>query len=346
MTIDLNKDKELISKRAILQKYNELEIYRKYLDNGQDVVFGTAILSPLRKESKPSFGFFIGEGNEICFNDFVLGKGDFVRFVQMKYGLTYFEALSKVAVDFDLSDDFICKKLDKTRFINDKKNLPTKEELLSQVTSLRLGKKRRNWERYDIEFWLQFGISINTLEFYRVEPISHIFINDKIFVADKYAYVFIEQKDNKETYKIYQPFSKDYKWITSHNSSVWQGWEQLPVKGTDLIITKSLKDVMSLYEVTGIPSVALQTESILPKRHVFNLLKDRFPECIYLFYDNDYDKEINWGKLYGDKIARELGLIDIYIHDRFKSKDFSDLVKNVGKEEAKDILINRILLPF
>jgi hypothetical protein len=33
----------------------------------------------------------------------------------------------------------------------------------------------------------------------------HIFLNDKIILADKHAYCFTEFKDGIETYKIYQP---------------------------------------------------------------------------------------------------------------------------------------------
>jgi hypothetical protein len=33
-------------------------------------------------------------------------------------------------------------------------------------------------------------------------PISHIFLNDKIILADKHAYCFTEFKDGIETYKI------------------------------------------------------------------------------------------------------------------------------------------------
>lgn len=343
--IDLNKEKELISKRAILQHYSDVEIFRKYLSEGQDVNFNTAILSPLRKEKNPSFGFFIGEGNEVCFNDFTLGKGDFIKFVQMKYGLTYFEALSKIAVDFDLQNDYICKNFDKSKFTNSRKDFPTREELLSKVTSLHLGKRKRSWLTHDILFWQQYGISIKTLEKYNVEPLEYIFINDKIIKADKYCYCFIERKDKVETYKIYQPYSENYKWINSHNDSVWQGWNQLPKEGEDLIITKSLKDVMSIYEVTGIPAVSLQSENVTPKNHVFNLLNDRF-KVIYCLYDNDYDKEINFGRLFGDKLSRELGMIQIEIHEQFKSKDFSDLVKNKGIKEANNILTNKMLLPF
>ncbi len=343
MIIDLNYKKEPINKRIILQYVQDIDVFRKYFEG--DVVLKTAMLSPLMKDKTPSFGFFQGETGEICFKDHRLGGGDFVRFVQLKFGLTYFEALSKIAIDFDIAKGYICKSFEKTKFDDTRKDYPTRDQLLSRAGSLKLGKNRRKWLAHDILFWQQFGISIKTLEKFNVEPLSHFHINNTIIKADQYCYCFIEYKDGKETYKIYQPFNEYYKWLNSHDDSVWQGWESLPSTGHELIITKSLKDVMALYEVTGIPAVALQSENIIPKKHVFDQLDKRF-EVKYSLYDNDFDKEINWGKIFGKKIAETFGLIDVYIPDEYKSKDFSDLIKNVGAKDANNILKNKLILPF
>jgi hypothetical protein len=343
MNIDLNKKKVLISKSAILSQHNELEIFQRYIDKEINIG-GKPIISPLRKEKNASFGFFVGENNEICFNDFKLGKGDFIQFLRLKYDLTYFEALSKVACDFDMQDDYICKKSDKEIFTKNNNNV-TKKELLTNYTGYNLNKRARKWMAHDVLFWNQYGIGKKTLDFFKVEPIDYIFIGDNCHSADKYAYCFIEVKDGIETYKIYQPYNEKYKWINNHNNSVWQGWTQLPEKGEDLIITKSLKDVMCIYEITGIPAVSMQSENVLPKGHVFNQLNERFT-YISLLYDNDFDSEINWGREFADKFAKEFGLIDCFIKDEYKCKDFSDLVKMYGKEKAKNILLKETLIPF
>ena len=339
---NLNKEKQLISKSEILKYFNELEIFQHYIDD--EVMLGKLILSPLRRENKASFGFFVGEGNEICFNDFKLGKGDFIQFLRLRDGLTYFEALSKVANDFNLQDDYICKIYPKSSDNSPKVRI-IKDDMLSKYTGYYLGKKAREWQSHDVLFWRQFGIGKETLEFFNVQPISFIFIGDNCFPADKYAYCFIEMKDGVETYKIYQPFSENYKWINNHNNSVFQGWTQLPETGKTLIITKSLKDVMCLYEVAKLPSVAMQSENVLPKRHVFDQLQSRFTD-IELLYDNDFDAVQNWGRIFADKFAKEFGLVDSFIPDKYKSKDFSDLVKNYNPEQARYILFYETLLPF
>src|SRR5690606_24434461 len=142
--------------------------------------------------------------------------------------------------------------------------------------------KTREWNLADKAFWTNFGISKKTLLKYNVSPITHIFFKDSIIKADKLAYVFREFKDFKETLTIYQPFNKERKWLKTHDSSVWYGWDQLPEKGENLIITKSLKDIMSIDTIMDIPSTGLQNEKILPKLGIILDLRGRFTNIYYL----------------------------------------------------------------
>ena len=342
--MNINLNKKIVTKEGILQYIQDIDIYRFY--SGSEIALTGGLHSPLRNDNKPSFGYFQGESGEVCFKDFVLGAGDCIKFVMIMFGLTYFEALSKIVVDFNLTYHFIYKDVEKTKRNYDPDNYETRDKLLSKANNFVLGKKSRDFKLYDLKYWMQFGIDIDILKLYNVEPIEYIFINNTPILADKFAYCFKEFKDNKETYKIYQPFNKKYKWLNNHNDSVWQGWEQLPKKGYELIITKSLKDVMSIVNVLDIPAVSLQAESVLPKEQIIKELLDRFAK-IYIWYDNDYDSPTNWGRQFGDKLQELFRTEFRYeIEDKYKSKDFSDLVKNFGKEEAKDIFRNDISLPF
>lgn len=336
--MDLNK--KLVTKHAILQQITDVDIYRYYLKDELNIG-GRKILSPLRKEEDPSFGFFFGKSGEVCFNDFVLGGGDCFRFVELKFGLSFFEALSKVALDFEIDDQFIIKKVEKTKNDYNPNDFADREKLLSKTNNFELGKNARKWTAHDYVFWLQFGIDAETLKKYNVEPIQYLFINGRPIPTDKYAYAFTERKDKRETYKIYQPFSKKYKWLNNHNNSIWQGWSQLPQIGQKLIITKSLKDVMTIDALTGIPAVSLQSESTYPKNNVIKELKERFKQ-IYIFYDNDYDKEVNWGQQFAEELSMMYFIPSISIDAAYKSKDISDFVKHHGAEQAVDIL--KILL--
>ena len=341
MKIDLNK--KIITKEGLLRKITDIDIYRHYI--GKNVELGVKLKSFLRDEDDPSFGFFIGDSGEICFNDFLLGGGDCVKFVQLKFGLNFHEALSKIAIDLKLDHLFIVKKTFKTESSYNPDTFEDRDKILSKANNFKLGKKSREWEARDLAYWLKFGIDHETLIKYNVEPISYIFINQKPILAEKFAYAFTEFKDNVETYKIYQPYSERYKWINNHNHSIWQGWNQLPGIGKTLIITKSLKDVMAITDVLNIPSVALQSESVKPKDKIIKELKDRF-EIIHILYDNDYDKETNWGEKYSEALSKEFNLLFSQIPEEYKSKDFSDLVFNIGEEKAKKLWEYSLCIPF
>lgn len=330
--INLNKyNKQLVSKEGLLEHLNESDVFRYY--TGQPVNLVGNMKSPLRKDESPSFGYFISESGEVCFNDFVLGGGDFVKLVSIMFNLNFYEALCKIATDFELEDKFIFTKMDK----NAKKAVISESSIKLDTTKKSIINKRsRPFEVSDLKYWMQYNIDYDTLIKYNVSPIDFIFINSKIYKADKYAYCFTEFKD-KETFKIYQPFNKNMKWLNTHNESVWQGWEQLPPKGHTLIITKSLKDVMSIVNSLDIPAVSLQAESVKPKSYVMEDLKERFTQ-IYVLYDNDYDAVKNWGRILGKKLATEYLLKQIEIPEDYESKDFSDLVKNKGVDTAIKVL--------
>lgn len=345
--MDLNdnkfEDKPLVTIEGIYKFISDVDIYHKY-GGGIQVELRGGYYSPLRTEKNPSFGFFKGK-DEICFRDFILGSGGPVDFVMLKYGLSYVEALSKIIIDFNIEDNFKYKKIN---LVKDTTKVPTIDrETIIDKPKFKLTKKSRNWKQYDITFWSKYGISFNTLKLYNVTPVEYIFIGDKIIKADKYSYCYTEYKDGIESYKIYQPYSDNFKWINTHDYSVWQGWTQLPQNANTLIITKSLKDVMALRDTFRIASTSLQAESVLPKDYIIESLKSRFNR-VFLLYDNDYDKSSNWGQISANKISNNWDIENIFIPSCYKSKDISDLIKNHGIKKAKEVLFTAMdnVIPF
>ena len=121
------------------------------------------------------------------------------------------KSMNAFLLDMACPDDFIVKKVGKTETNN---IIPiNRNEFLHKAGTLSLQKTKREWKSYDLLYWQEYGISLKTLEFFNVEPISHFFVNDKIITADKYAYCYVEFKDSKSTLKIYQPFSEKLKWL-------------------------------------------------------------------------------------------------------------------------------------
>ena len=329
---------EYATKDDVYRDCNHYDLFRHYVG---DFKLGKPRISPLDGEKNPSFSIYV-KGGQVLYNDFRLGGGDIITFVMKMYGLTFREAINKIIYDSGLDNKF------KTELNYVTRKLIT-HDIQIKDTKVHLRIKSRKSAPYDLKFWSEFGITKETLNKYRVTPLKHIFINDKIFKADKYAYAFKEFKDGKMSLTIYQPYSKYMKWIKSHDHSVFYGWEQLPDKGDKLIITKSLKDVMTIDSITGIPTTSLQSEKVSPKPQVIQELKDRFTK-VYLLYDNDWDKPAlgkpNYGREFGKALADKYGLIQIEIPDFFaqsyKAKDVSDLSKNAGSSYVNTMLIEDI----
>lgn len=347
--IDLNNiNKTPLTKEEVFKHVNDWEVYQYY--SNVPLPINKSVSSPLRSDTSPSFRLFIPDGSkEIFFKDFNLSGGDCVKFVQMMHDLDYYEALSKIIIDFGVQGNYLLKRNERTDYnltkIEDTAKYRSRETTIKELNTYKLGKSKRNWELRDMIFWKKFGITKGTLERYFVEPVSHLFLGEKILYCKHKAYCFIERKDKEETYKIYQPEEDKYKWLNNHNFSVWQGWTQLPKTGEFLIITKSLKDVMAISDVCNIPAVALQTENSKPKEQVIEELRSRFKH-IFVFYDNDFDKEVNWGRAYGKDLADSFNFEQIEIPDSYTAKDFSDFVVLYGEVMSREFLTNLIKRPF
>ena len=78
------------------------------------------------------------------------------------------------------------------------------------------------------------------------------------------------------TFKIYQPYNPDHKWMNNSDSSVWEGWDQMLAKDSRvLFVTKSRKDVMFIDQHTDYCAVSMQSEGVIPKLHVFQELIEK-----------------------------------------------------------------------
>jgi len=335
-----NEIKPLVSTDIILDNIDDEEIFKHYINH--DFQIGDTFSSPLRdKDDFPSFGIFrsFKYNGLLLFKDLATGEmGDATVFVKklFDYG-TIYEACSRIAIDFGIdkeyciSDNISSNTLDGV-LQEPKKRIVRKESLQIQV-------KIRDWIKEDKLYWSQYGITKSTLQYYNVRPITHYFINKTPVKCELLSYAYTEEKDGEVTYKIYQPNISDrkLKWKSNVNNSIWQGWMQIPEKGDMIILTKSYKDIMSIKDTSGYNSVALQSESCIPKESVVEEIKSRFT-TVYVLFDNDYNNPDNPGRKFAIGFAKQFNVIHIEIPSEYKSKDYSDLVKNHGAEKAKEIL--------
>lgn len=309
----------LITREDILKYLTQEEIYSFYLK--EDISSLGVFHSPLREDNIPSFALYFHKHNRniLMFKDFATNDcGDFVVLVMKLFGLNYPEALKKVATDLGLADfDVNATKqtIEYTRIVEKEK--------------INLGVKIRPWLVRDKEYWSSYGIRKSTLEKFNVYPISYIFYNDVAVKAHDYAYAYVEFKDDKVSYKIYQPFeTKIKKWINNADYTVHQGYKQLDKSGELLIITKSLKDVMSIHDCLNISAVGLQSESVMMKDSVMDEYKSRFSRVICLF-DNDAA-----GIKLSNNFSEKYNIPYFFVPELPGVTDFSDLVKRLGKSQA------------
>jgi 5S rRNA maturation endonuclease (ribonuclease M5) len=318
---------EQITRDDILNVLIQEDIYSHYI--GEPIRQGIRINSPLRDDNVPSFSFYYhksGNGSLMFFDYATKESGDCIVFVCKLFGIDYKKALFKITYDFNLS---IVKITEERKKIIKSKKIITKEQVKIEI-------KRRSWKKRDANFWKAFGITKNTLIKYNVIPVKYVFFNENSTELAALAYAYLEFKDDLISYKIYQPLSSQYKWINNANYSVHQGYTQLPKNGELLIITKSLKDVMSIRDVMNIPSVGLQSESVMMKQSVMDEYKKRFKKVICLF-DND-----KAGKSLSIQFTKEYSIPHFFVSELEGVTDFSDLVKKVGKIKAKEEFINKI----
>lgn len=323
--------------KDVFRLLDEEQIFLYYIP---DLVLNSRISSPLGGTDKhPSFSVFWSyRKHKFIFKDFRYGyTGDCVDFVRYYFNFnSNTEACMKILKDFNIEGFRINESILNTP--SDGNHVKLVNSLPKKRNAIRIKVTVREWKKYDLDYWNRYGINQKALKLANIYPISHYFLNNSIRKADKHAYAYVEKKDKKITFKIYQPFNKaGMKWRSNNDLSVWELWELLPQTHDFLVITKSRKDALSIMCTTGIPATSLQAEGTIPKKQVIDELRSRFKH-IFLFYDNDFDSSENWGQMYSKKLSEKFELPDIFIPDEYESKDYTDFIIKYSIEEAKQML--------
>ena len=196
--------------------------------------------------------------------------------------------------------------------------------------------KKRNWYKKDIDYWQQYGITLNRVKSKYISPISHFWINDTIInLSGKLAYAYpLGIHDNIFRYKIYQPFDEKFKWISNTHKNIIQNYNFIPDAGELLIIQSSFKDVLCMEEL-GYYSIAPNSENIFINKDIFLKLQKNWNKIIF-FANNDWNKLNNPGLAYA-KQHQDKYNIDI-IHTPDGWSDISDYIKDNGLLEASNLI--------
>jgi len=322
--------------QTILSLVDELSLFSYYM--GRNVEPGKVYNNPLRTDNNPSLSFYFSNGSSNCkirFKDFATGEtGSIFDFIMKKYNVSLSESLIIIDNDFSLGIRKSINSKVMGEVFNASSPIKTVDNLMLQAFKKNTDIKVsiRDWNNgVDKTYWQQYGITCKILQKYRVYPLRCYWINNSIIYcknsSPSYGYFFGENK-----WKIYTPLSKQYRWISNVGFNIIQGYEQLPERADYLIITKSLKDIMS-FDVLGYHSIAPQNETVLLSDNILKDLWKRFSRIILNF---DYDLT---GVSLGNKYRKLNDKYDIlYFTDKYGSKDLSDYIKNNGLEKARMLI--------
>lgn len=326
--IDFNSAFNTNITQELLLKYNTEETYMEhYL--GIPVKKGL-FKSPLRKDNHPTCAFYRDSAGRLIFKDF---KGDFygnfIEVVKFKYNVSYSKALAIIANDFGIRKNT---------------NLPINKSCIKEYTNNKLEYsegsvirvKIKDFTDDELKWWGNYGISLNTLKKFFVFSIELVYLNNEIFsFSSSYKYQFgyyYPTKDDKQWWRIYYPKNKSNKWISNWKKNMIQGIQNIPKSGKYLVITKSLKDVMCLYEL-GIPAIAPTSENLFISDQIYDKLIIKFKK-IFLLYDNDLAGIKNMNKIR----KKHSSIIPIFIPRKYKAKDISDFYKKYGSLKTFDLI--------
>ena len=290
-------------------------IFAKYIGS---FLIGRAYNSPLREDKSASFAVFVDKRTGmLLYKDMGTGDcGDAIKFVKRMFNLkSTKEAVSQIKKDFLLEDN--TSKLESRRIYSHKR------------VEIRISS--RQWEKADLAYWHSFGITYATLKRFNVIPIKSYYsdgVLKYVRTGNELAYAYKVFSN----YRIYRPLSsKNDKWRGDLSKLDIFGYEQLTRKGQIVILTKSLKDLMSLTEM-GYNAIAPPSESSTIEDVVIKDLEMRFNKII-IFYDRD-----KAGMKYTRSLFQKTGWDFFFMPKYSKAKDISDYIKENGFDSGKKLI--------
>ena len=312
-----------MSLRDLLDMLDDYAIYSYYLGSFKP---GKLMNSPLRSDDKnPSFAIFRTKDGALLFKDHGTGiSGNALKFVKLYKNIQTRDELERELLR-------IVKKTNPSMNVRNN-SVCSKGYHDSTVT---IGIVRQAFTEVDKQYWKQFHISLDTLRRYEVFSIKYFLCNSVVRGVYKednpmYAYKVYDK------FKIYRPLGSKYtKWRTDLSNRHIQGLQQLPKDGKLLIITKSLKDVMCLYEM-GYCAIAASSETTFIPDDILQSLRSKWDNIIML-YDRD-----ETGMKKSREYSKKYGLDAIFVHKKFKAKDISDAVRDNGFFAVKNWLTKTV----
>lgn len=324
-----------ITKELLLSKYTQENYFEFYL--GIPIKKGL-FCSPgtIRVDKTPTCSFYKNKNGDLIYKDFAGPSFNFIGCVMHLFNCSYYHALRIIANDFGFIEvvklDKNIRKLEYTGYI------------LKETEKAKIQVEVKDFSQEELKWWSAFGISLKTLNKFRVFSIKSIFLNGNYFNSSTTSspifgyYGGVDSEDN-ELWRIYMPKKRNYRFMSNWDSTLLQGSKQLPKEDTHCFIIKSLKDTMLLYE-HGLTACAPTSENIVISDAQMNKILSKFDNNVLVWFDNDLP-----GVRGANKYKKKYGSRCIFIKRKY-AKDISDLYKKVSNSvfwkiiEELNIIIN------
>ena len=325
---------EDLTEQYILTYVSQEEIFEYFLN--VDVQLREFFCSPLRRDEHPTCNFNWYDG-KLWFRDWAEPKPkDCFQIVKEVRNCGFFEALQII----------------KRELIIGEQKFEPREKSEKELKSSKNNKSTINiqfsrWQPKVINYLKQYELTQEICKKFNVFPIKKVWLNGRVVwnYSNKdpaIGYFFGKADNGEQRWKIYF-FKREEKRFMCNTNRI-NGWIQLPEEGANLIITKSLKDVMCLYKL-GYHSIAMQNETTEPYDYIIKELKERF-DLLWSFYDFDPP-----GVRLANKLNHKYNIPYIFLTNGeynttdYGSKDISDYIKNNNLKKAEEFL-QQCIPPF
>jgi hypothetical protein len=270
---------------------NGMRVFSHYIP---EVRLKKKLISPIRPEKHPSFNLFLHQStNEVWFRDFGASdeaKGNCINFVMLKESLDYFDAkkyiesriLNEISADFPERN-----RVDYATLFELNSNKFKKQVVITPVV--------KEWSQFELNWWYQFGITKEVLDAFCVSTLSKYYMETEDETKEYFASysnpIFCISINGR--YKIYRPLGDaKFKWRSNlQGDKDIFGWNMMAPRMDSekffcCFIMAGNKDVMSFHSLTGLPAIALNSETAHIPFEYKASLKNNFQK-IFILYDND-----------------------------------------------------------
>jgi DNA primase len=274
---------------------------------------------------------------------------DCFNMVQDHFGVSFYKALEIVNDHFKLN--LLAGHHDDSDYVIERRKQIIEISQKKKNKHAMSFKARMFNSQGDKEYWSAYEISRSDLIKDNVFPIiwyklySKKLQSDVVIRPQTRAYLIA---NFDERLKIYTPDKKGKgRWATNCTSDDIWGYNELPIRGEKLIISKSYKDWRVLRNQGVENVIAFQNEGMHPNLEILNTLLNNFKEII-VFFDNDR-AGIEAAEKLVDKIngisprkARSIHLKESL--QRNKISDPADLMRIKGKKPLTNFLLENKLI--